>query len=100
MINKRRMIENWTMLAVFAGMAWALSTETPTQHITVEAVAAHGDTAWEIVEDTAARYGDDRTMQEVMAGVYRANNNLGNIKKGDIIIIPLEVKKSGVEIDD
>ncbi len=93
-IDKWKMFKNWLCAAAVVCTGFVMMSEEPTERIVVEAVIEPGQTTWEVVEDTAAMYGDVRTMQEIMADAYRANEkSLGAVMPGDRITVALEVKR-------
>ena len=71
--------------------AWDMTR--PVERYVVKAVANEGDTLWHIVGDVMDREGDKRDVREVIHYTQKISNIKGDLQVGDIVLIPIEVKK-------
>lgn len=65
----------------------------PVDRYVVRAVAAEGDTLWNLVGDTMQREGDRRDVQEVIFWTRKISNIKGDLQVGDVVLIPIEVRR-------
>lgn len=65
----------------------------PVDRYVVRTVAADGDTLWHLVGDVMDREGDKRDVREVIHYTQKISNLRGDLQVGDIVLIPIEVKK-------
>ena len=64
------------------------------ENITVQTTVKEGDTLWWLVGDEMEKVGDCRDVREVIHKTIELNNLRGkSLEVGDVIVIPLEVKK-------
>ena len=71
--------------------AWDMTR--PVERYVVKTVANEGDTLWHIVGDVMDREGDKRDVREVIHYTQKISNIKGDLQVGDIVLIPIEVKK-------
>ena len=71
--------------------AWDYSR--PVDKYVVKAVAGEGDTLWNIVGDVMSQEGDRRDLREVIHYAREISNIKGTLQPGDVILIPIEVRK-------
>ena len=71
--------------------AWDYSR--PVDKYVVKTVASEGDTLWNIVGDVMSQEGDRRDIHEVIFYTRQISNIKGTLQPGDIILIPIEVRK-------
>ena len=84
--------------ALFALLAaccvWAAWDATrPVDNYVVKATAGEGDTLWHLVGDTMQREGDRRDIREVIHYTKNISNLKGGLQPGDIVLIPIEVRR-------
>lgn len=73
---------------------WAAWDATrPTEKYVVKATAGEGDTLWHLVGDTMQREGDSRDIREVIFWTRKISNLKGDLQPGDIVLIPIEVRR-------
>lgn len=73
---------------------WAAWDATrPTEKYVVKATACEGDTLWHLVGDTMQREGDRRDIREVIFWTRKISNIKGDLQPGDIVLIPIEVRR-------
>lgn len=65
----------------------------PVDKYVVKTVAGEGDTLWNIVGDVTSQEGDRRDIHEVIYYTRKISNIKGDLQPGDIILIPIEVRK-------
>lgn len=81
-------------ILLLACCVWQVYDYTrPVDRYVVRAVAADGDTLWHLVGDVMDREGDMRDVREVIHYTQKISNLKGDLKVGDIVLIPIEVKK-------
>lgn len=71
--------------------AWDYSR--PVDKYVVKTVAGEGDTLWNIVGDVMSQEGDRRDIHEVIFYTRQISNIKGTLQPGDIVLIPIEVRK-------
>lgn len=71
--------------------AWDYSR--PVEKYVVKTVAGEGDTLWNIVGDVMDSEGDRRDIHEVIFYTRQISNIKGTLQPGDIVLIPIEVRK-------
>lgn len=73
---------------------WAAWDATrPTEKYVVKATASEGDTLWNIVGDVMSQEGDHRDVREVIHYAREISNIKGTLQPGDIVLIPIEVRR-------
>ena len=65
----------------------------PVDRYVVKATAGEGDTLWHLVGDTMQRAGDRRDIREVIFYTKKISNLKGDLQPGDIVLIPIEVRR-------
>lgn len=65
----------------------------PVDNYVVRTVAADGDTLWHLVGDVMEREGDTRDIREVIHRTCEISGLKGTLQAGDIVLIPIEVRK-------
>lgn len=65
----------------------------PVEKYVVKTVAGEGDTLWHLVGDTMQREGDRRDIREVIFYTKKISNLKGDLQPGDIVLIPIEVRR-------
>ena len=65
----------------------------PVDKYVVKTVAGEGDTLWNIVGDVMSQEGDSRDLREVIHYAREISNIKGTLQPGDIVLIPIEVRK-------
>ena len=80
------------LLAVCCILA-AYDYSRPVDRYVVKVTAADGDTLWHLVGDVMDREGDMRDVREVIHYTQQISNIKGDLQVGDIVLIPIEVKK-------
>lgn len=81
------------LLACCVWQAWEYTHPQPVERYVVKVTAADGDTLWRLVGDVMAREGDMRDVREVIHCTQKISNLRGDLQVGDIVLIPIEVKK-------
>ncbi len=71
--------------------AWDYSR--PVEKYVVKTVAGEGDTLWNIVGGVMSQEGDRRDIHEVIFYTRQISNIKGTLQPGDIVLIPIEVRK-------
>lgn len=71
--------------------AWDYSR--PVEKYVVKTTAGEGDTLWHLVGDVMQREGDTRDIHEVIYYTRKISNIKGTLQIGDIVLIPIEVRK-------
>lgn len=71
--------------------AWDYSR--PVEKYVVKTVAGEGDTLWGLVGSVMDDEGDHRDVREVIYWTRKISNIKGALQPGDIILIPIEVRK-------
>lgn len=79
------------MAACCIWAAWDYSR--PVDKYVVKTVAGEGDTLWHLVGDTMQREGDRRDIREVIFYTKKISNLKGDLQPGDIVLIPIEVRR-------
>lgn len=59
----------------------------------VKVTAAEGDTLWHLVGGVMDSEGDRRDIHEVIFYTRQISNIKGTLQPGDIVLIPIEVRK-------
>lgn len=74
--------------------AWAAYdySRQPEKYV-VKTVAGEGDTLWNIVGGVMDSEGDHRDIHEVIFYTRQISNIKGTLQPGDIVLIPVEVRK-------
>lgn len=81
------------LVAICAWEAWDYTHPQPVDRYVVKVTAADGDTLWRLVGDVMDREGDMRDVREVIHYTQKISNLKGDLQVGDIVLIPIEVKK-------
>lgn len=81
------------LMAICAWEAWEYTHPQPVERYVVRTVAADGDTLWHLVGGVMDREGDKRDVREVIHYTQKISNIKGDLQVGDIVLIPIEVKK-------
>ena len=79
------------LVACCVWAAWDYSR--PVEKYVVKTVAGEGDTLWNIVGDVMDSEGDRRDIHEVIFYTRQISNIKGTLQPGDIVLIPIEVRK-------
>lgn len=73
---------------------WAAWDATrPVDNYVVKTVAGEGDTLWHLVGSVMEREGDSRDIREVIFYTKKISNLKGSLQPGDIVLIPIEVRR-------
>lgn len=81
------------LVAICAWEAWDYTHPQPVDRYVVKVTAADGDTLWRLVGNVMDREGDMRDVREVIHYTQKISNLRGDLQVGDIVLIPIEVKK-------
>lgn len=81
------------LIAICAWEAWEYTHPQPVECYVVRTVAADGDTLWHLVGGVMDREGDKRDVREVIHYTQKISNIKGDLQVGDVVLIPIEVKK-------
>lgn len=65
----------------------------PEEKFVVKTTAGEGDTLWHLVGSVMEREGDRRDIHEVIFYTRQISNIKGKLQPGDIVLIPIEVRK-------
>lgn len=65
----------------------------PVDRYVVKVTAAEGDTLWHLVGGVMDSEGDRRDIHEVIFYTRQISNIKGTLQPGDIVLIPIEVRK-------
>lgn len=65
----------------------------PVDRYVVKTVAGEGDTLWHLVGSVMEREGDSRDVREVIHYAREISNIKGTLQPGDIVLIPIEVRR-------
>ena len=65
----------------------------PVEKFVVKTTAGEGDTLWRLVGSVMEREGDIRDIHEVIYYTRKISNIQGTLQVGDIVLIPIEVRK-------
>lgn len=65
----------------------------PVDRYVVKTVAGEGDTLWHLVGSVMEREGDSRDIHEVIFYTRQISNIKGMLQPGDVILIPIEVRR-------
>lgn len=65
----------------------------PVEKYVVKTVAAECDTLWHLVGSVMDSEGDTRDIHEVIYYTRKISNIHGTLQVGDIVLIPIEVRK-------
>lgn len=65
----------------------------PVEKYVVKTVAGEGDTLWHLVGGVMDSEGDRRDIHEVIFYTRQISNIKGTLQPGDIVLIPIEVRK-------
>lgn len=77
-----------------ACFVWAAYDYTrPVDRYVVKVTAADGDTLWHLVGGVMSQEGDRRDVREVIHYAREISNIKGTLQPGDIVLIPIEVRK-------
>lgn len=79
------------LVACCVWAAWDYSR--PVDKYVVKTVAGEGDTLWNIVGDVMDSEGDNRDVREVIFWTKKISNLKGDLQVGDVVLIPIEVRK-------
>lgn len=79
------------MAACCIWTAWDYSR--PVDRYVVKVTAADGDTLWHLVGSVMEREGDSRDIREVIHYTSEISNLKGCLQPGDVILIPIEVRR-------
>lgn len=79
--------------AIAVSFFYAYELARPVEHFNVSVVIKRGDTLQEVICDLQEKYGDKRDWREVCWHVRKLNGVTKWILPGDVITVPLEVKK-------
>lgn len=71
--------------------AWDYSR--PVEKYVVKTVAGEGDTLWHLVGGVMDGEGDRRDVREVIYWTKKISNLKGDLQVGDVVLIPIEVRK-------
>lgn len=71
--------------------AWDYSR--PVEKYVVKTVAGEGDTLWHLVGSVMDSEGDHRDVREVIFWTKKISNLKGDLQVGDVVLIPIEVRK-------
>lgn len=81
-------------LLLAACCIWAAYDYTrPVDRYVVKVTAADGDTLWHLVGGVMSQEGDRRDVREVIHYAREISNIKGTLQPGDIVLIPIEVRK-------
>lgn len=81
------------IMACCVWQAWDYTHPQPVDRYVVRAVAAEGDTLWNIVGDVMSQEGDRRDVREVIFYAKQISNITGDLQVGDVVLIPIEASK-------
>lgn len=82
------------VILLMACCVWQVYDYTrPVDRYVVKVTAADGDTLWHLVGDVMDREGDKRDVREVIHYTQKISNIKGDLRVGDVVLIPIEVKK-------
>ena len=82
------------VILLVASCAWqAYDYTRPVDRYVVKVTAADGDTLWHLVGGVMDREGDKRDVREVIHYTQKISNIKGDLQVGDVVLIPIEVKK-------
>jgi hypothetical protein len=79
--------------AMVVSYLYAYEATRPVEHFNVRVVIERGDTLQDVICDLQEKYGDKRDWREVCWHVCKLNGITKWIYPGDVITVPLEVKK-------
>lgn len=79
------------MVACCIWTAWDYSR--PVEKFVVKTTAGEGDTLWHLVGSVMEREGDRRDIHEVIFYTRQISNIKGMLQPGDVILIPIEVRR-------
>lgn len=65
----------------------------PVDKYVVKTVAGEGDTLWHLVGGVMDSEGDTRDIREVIHRTREISNLKSDLQVGDIVLIPIEVRK-------
>lgn len=88
---KKLLVILLTVICVW--QAYDCTHPQPVERYVVRTVAAEGDTLWHLVGDVMDREGDMRDVREVIHYTQKISNLRGDLQVGDVVLIPIEVKK-------
>lgn len=82
------------VILLMACCVWQVYDYTrPVDRYVVRTVAAEGDTLWHLVGNVMEQEGDKRDVREVIHYTQKISNIKGDLQVGDVVLIPIEVKK-------
>lgn len=83
------------LIAILAACCvWAAyDYSRPVDRYVVKVTAAEGDTLWHLVGGVMDSEGDRRDIHEVIFYMRQISNIKGTLQPGDIVLIPIEVRK-------
>lgn len=79
--------------AMVVSYLYAYEATRPVEHFNVRVVIERGDTLQDVICDLQEKYGYKRDWREVCWHVRKLNGITKWIYPGDVITVPLEVKK-------
>lgn len=65
----------------------------PEEKFVVKKTAGEGDTLWHLVGSVMEREGDRRDIHEVIFYTRQISNIKGDLQVGDVVLIPIEVRR-------
>lgn len=81
------------VLLVALGCYYWYDATRPVEHFNVSVVVQRGDTLQDIICDLQKQYGDKRDWREICYQVRKAHGFTKYIMPGQVLNIPLEIKK-------
>jgi len=88
------MMKKILFILLAACCIWAAyDCSRPVEKYVVKTVAAGGDTLWHLVGGVMDSEGDRRDVREVIFWTRKISNIKGDLQPGDIVLIPIEVRK-------
>ncbi len=83
------------LIAILAACCvWAAyDYSRPVEKYVVKTVAGEGDTLWHLVGGVMDSEGDHRDVREVIFWTRKISNIKGDLRPGDVVLIPIEVRK-------
>lgn len=82
------------MILLAACCVWAAWDATrQVDNYVVKTVAGEGDTLWHLVGSVMEHEGDSRDIREVIFYTKKISNLKGDLQVGDVVLIPIEVRR-------
>ena len=81
------------MIIVVYSIFCVYEATRPVNHFNVSVVVRSGDTLQDIICKLQKKYGDERDWREICWHVRKLNGVTKWIMPGDVLTVPLEVKK-------